>query len=84
LQRRFEKALGHTPQAEIHGQRVQRVKQLLTDTDLPLSRIAELAGFRHLESLCRLFRRRTGRTPGAYRKEHFPLRMTPPGDRNSQ
>lgn len=68
LQRRFGKALGHTPQAEIHQQQLQRVKQLLTDTDLPLAGIAELAGFQHPETLCRLFKRQMGTTPGAYRQ----------------
>jgi LacI family transcriptional regulator len=69
LQRRFEKALGRTPQTEIHAQQVQQVKQLLTDTDLPLIRIAERTGFRHTESLCRLFKRQTGITPGIYRRQ---------------
>lgn len=71
LQRRFEKALGRTPQAAIHLEQLQRVKQLLADTDLPLARIAERAGFQHAESLCRLFKRHTGQTPGAYRREHL-------------
>jgi LacI family transcriptional regulator len=73
LQRRFEKALGRTPQTEIHLEQLQRVKQLLADTDLSLARIAELAGFQHVESLCRLFKRHTGQTPGAYRREHLRL-----------
>jgi LacI family transcriptional regulator len=76
LQRRFEKALGRTPQTEIHLEQLQRVKQFLADTDLPLSRIAELAGFQHAESLCRLFKRHTGRTPGVYRREHLRLGPT--------
>jgi len=71
LQRRFAHALGRTPQTEIHQQQVQRAKQLLSDTDLPLSRIAEMAGFQYQESLCRVFKRLTGQTPGAYRKSHF-------------
>jgi len=71
LQRRFAKALGRTPQAEIHHQQLQRVKQLLADTDWSLARIAEMAGFRHCESLCRLFKRQTGQTPGGYRESHF-------------
>lgn len=73
LQRRFAKTLNRTPQLEIHRQQIERVRQLLTDTDLPLARIADLVGFRHQESLCRLFKRATGQTPGAYRKaRHWP------------
>jgi LacI family transcriptional regulator len=73
LQRRFERALGHTPQTQIHREQLQRVKQLLADTDLPLGRIAELAGFQHVESLCRLFKRHTGQTPGTYRRDRTRL-----------
>jgi len=84
LQRRFEKALGRSPQAEIHLQQVQQVKQLLADTDLPLIRIAERAGFRHAESLCRLFKRRTGITPGVYRQHHRGTALRRSDDRNGQ
>lgn len=78
LQRRFGRALGRTPEAEIQRQQIQRVKQLLAETNLTLARIAPLAGFRHAESLCRLFKRRTGQTPGAYRKQHsLPRRPAP-------
>jgi len=84
LQRRFEKALGRTPQTEIHLAQLQRVKQLLADTDLPLARIAELAGFQHAESLCRLFKRHTGQTPGTYRRGHLRLDSARGRDRGGQ
>jgi LacI family transcriptional regulator len=82
LQRRFERALGQTPQAEIHREQLQRVKQLLADTDLALGRIAELAGFQHVESLCRLFKRHTGQTPGTYRRDRARLGAAGGADRN--
>ena len=47
---------------------VARIRQLLTETDLPLKRIAELTGFAYMEYLCVVFRRLTGETPGAYRR----------------
>jgi LacI family transcriptional regulator len=84
LQRRFEKALGRTPQTEIHLEQLQRVKQLLADTDLPLGRIAEQAGLQHPESLCRLFKRHTGQTPGAYRQAHRGPGTARGRDRNGQ
>ena len=74
LQRRFAQALGRTPQKEIDLQQLQRVKQLLVDTDLPLARIADRTGFPYPECLCRLFKRHTGQTPGVYRKQHMRRR----------
>ena len=71
LQRRFAAALGHTPQQQIDLERLQRVKQLLADTDLSLARIADRTGFPYPECLCRLFKRYAGQTPGAYRKLHL-------------
>lgn len=67
LERRFRKFLGHSPQAEIRKVKIQRVKQLLTESDLTLERIASLTGFEHPEYLNVLFRREVGETPGRYR-----------------
>ncbi len=69
LQRRFSALLGRTPREEIVETQVQRVKDLLATSDLSLTRIASLAGFEHLESMCRLFKNQTGKTPGQFRKE---------------
>ncbi|MEA1951199.1 MAG: XylR family transcriptional regulator [Planctomycetota bacterium] len=69
LERRFTKALGRPPKAEIDRVRLDRVKQLLAVTDYPLAKIAELSGFRYVEGMCHLFRNTFGQTPGQYRKE---------------
>ena len=69
LERRFLKALGRPPKAEIDRVRLDRVKQLLAVTDYPLAKIAELAGFHYVEGMCHLFRNTFGQTPGQYRKE---------------
>ena len=71
LQRRFGETLGRSPREEIIRAQLDRVKQLLIDTELPLSRIASLSGFRYAESLCRLFKRKVGLTPGEFRKRAF-------------
>ena len=47
---------------------IDRVMQLLSTTELSLAKIADLAGFQHVESMCKLFKRKTGMTPGHYRK----------------
>ena len=68
LKRRFAAFLRRSPSEEIRRVRIERVMQLLITTKLPLARIADLAGFRHVESMCRLFKKKTGQTPGHYRK----------------
>jgi len=67
LKQRFEKLLGRSPKAEIVRVKLARVKQLLVETDLNLSRIAELAGFPHPEYLSALFKQKIGQTPGQFR-----------------
>ena len=69
LQRLFRKELGRTILDAITAMRMQRVKQLLTETDLPLADIADRAGFAYVEYLSTSFRRQTGQTPSAYRRK---------------
>lgn len=70
LETRFQRLLGRTPHDEIVRVQVERARQLLTGTDLPLKAIATRLGIRHPEYLNVLFRRATGQAPGAYRREH--------------
>ena len=42
--------------------------QLLAETDLPLKQIADKTGFEHPEYLSTAFKKRTGQTPGQYRR----------------
>jgi LacI family transcriptional regulator len=67
LKRRFAAFLRRSPQEEIHRVQIERIMQLLSTSKLPLLRIAEQAGFHHVESMCKLFKRKTGMTPGQYR-----------------
>lgn len=78
LERRFRKYLGRSPQAEINRVRIKRIHQLLAETDLPLSRIAELVGYEHPEYLSVVFKRETGQTPGQYRRK-VQFEGPPPG-----
>ena len=69
LERWFEKYLGRSPTVEIQRVQVQRVQELLQTTNLTLGRVARLAGFTHVESMQRIFKRIVGQTPGQYRKQ---------------
>lgn len=72
LEKRFRRHLGRSPQAEIRRVQVEKIRQLLIETDFPLKRIAELTGFEHVEYMCVLFKRITGESPGGYRKKTQP------------
>ena len=73
LERRFRKFLSRSPQAVIRQTQLKRVQQLLAETDLSLAQIAELAGYKHVEHMCVVFKRELGETPGQFRR-----RVTPP------
>ncbi|MCM1231708.1 MAG: helix-turn-helix domain-containing protein [Ruminococcus flavefaciens] len=49
--------------------RIRRAKELLSDTSLSLSVIAEEVGYYNLNSFIRRFKQITGMTPGNYRKD---------------
>ena len=68
LKRRFATILRRSPHDEIRRVQIERVMQLLSTTTLPLAKIAQMTGFPHIESMCRLFKQKTGVTPGRYRK----------------
>lgn len=68
LDRRFKAALGRTVNDEILRVRLDRVRELLTGTDWPMSRIADATGFPNGNYLAAVFRRETGATPTAFRR----------------
>ena len=68
LDRRFLDSLGRTPHEEIARQRIDRVKQLLVETDLPLSVIASRVGFQHDEYMSVAFKKQVGQPPSNYRR----------------
>ncbi|AGA27505.1 XylR family transcriptional regulator [Singulisphaera acidiphila] len=75
LHRRFQASIGRTIHGAIAAVRLERVKQLLIETELPLQAIADRAGFSHVEYLIAAFRETTGSTPGAYRRNNREGRL---------
>ncbi|HTV39649.1 MAG TPA: DNA-binding transcriptional regulator [Candidatus Sulfotelmatobacter sp.] len=69
MDRRFIKILGYSPKDEILRVRLNRAKQLLVETDLPLARIAEKVGLEHVEHFSRIFKNRVGMVPSAFRTQ---------------
>jgi len=70
LESRFARLLGRTPHEEIVRVKLDRVKRLLRDTDLPLKAIARRAGFSSEDYLNVAFKRSFGMPPGRYRSGH--------------
>ncbi|MFD4275249.1 helix-turn-helix domain-containing protein [Streptomyces cyaneofuscatus] len=68
LTRRFQAETGLTPLRWLLEQRVDRARELLEVTDLPVDRVAERSGLGSADSLRHHLLRRVGLTPRAYRE----------------
>lgn len=68
LDSRFQAIFGRTVHAEIRRVQLDRAKELIQSTDLPLKRVAQLTGFTSIQYLTYLFRQSTGKTPAEFRR----------------
>jgi len=68
LETKFRQLLNRTPLAEIHRVHVEQAKRLLTETQLPIPRVAESSGFSSTTQMNTVFRRYVGTSPSEYRK----------------
>jgi AraC-like DNA-binding protein len=66
--RTFKQSEGTTPHAFVLERRLARARELLTQTDLPLSEVAFAVGFADQSHLTRRFRQVIGVSPGQFRK----------------
>ena len=67
LEHRFQAAVGRSIHAEFVRYRMQRLRRLVVETDLPLKTIATQAGFPSLQYMTTFVRRHTGTTPARLR-----------------
>ena len=65
--RAFRAATGQTPHQYVRSRRIDRARELLVTTPLPVTEICEAVGFKSLGSFSTVFRRLTGESPSAYR-----------------
>ena len=72
LERRFRETLGRTVLQEIHLAHVALAQQLLTESDLTVSEIAEQSGFRDMQHLDLVFHRHVGMSPIQCRRQSRP------------
>lgn len=73
--RRFREEVGLTPMQWLAQRRIERARELLEETDLPVDRVAVEAGFGTGASLRQHLRAALGLSPHAYRRTFRP----PPG-----
>ena len=70
LERRFRRVLGHSIYEEIRCNRIDKVVEMLVETNKSISQIALALGYSSLDHLSRSFRREKGMSPLAYRREY--------------
>lgn len=68
LEKSFSAILGHGPAEEIRRTKIEKVRRLLTDTDMSVPEIAEACGFAYEEHMIPLFAKHHHDTPAAFRR----------------
>lgn len=66
--RKFMKGIGRSIHSEIQRIQMDRVKELLTTTNLSVTAVAQKAGFENIRYLTKVFRDETGLTPTEFRR----------------
>lgn len=66
----FKKAVGQSPVTYLNGCRIRRARQLLLETNLPVTEVCLSCGFNNLGNFLREFRRQTGTTPQRFRLDN--------------
>ncbi len=70
FKREFKKEFNDSPTNYINDRRLDKAKELLNITDLPIGEIAYQIGFKDSLYFTRLFKKKIGIPPTAYRKEN--------------
>jgi AraC-like DNA-binding protein len=78
LRRAFKASLGCSPHEYVIQCRIVRAKMLMLETGISLAQIAFECGLADQAHLCRLFRRRVGISPSAWRRGQELLRVEAP------
>ena len=68
LARAFKAAIGQSPHQYVLGRRIDRAKELLRNTDIPVVDVALSVGFSSQSHLSHWFQRYVGVSPAAYRQ----------------
>lgn len=75
--RAFRVETGTTPAAFVEDLRIEAARRLLESTELTITAIARAVGYRHGETLHRVFTRRLSTTPSATASTSPPAQASP-------
>ena len=70
LARIFKKETGETLVKYITDKRIHAAKELLSDTKTPIAQVASEVGYDNYSYFTKIFKEKTGYSPGDYRKHH--------------
>lgn len=71
LIRRFKQSTGDTPMAYLQKLRIEKAKQLLESSQLPIEQLLNVVGYEDVSSFRKLFQQYTSLTPKAYRERFY-------------
>jgi len=71
--RRFRASTGYEPMDYVQSLRIEEAKQLLETDDLNVEDVGHAVGYEDPTSFRRLFKRKSGLTPAAYRRKFAKL-----------
>lgn len=74
LSHRFKAVTGVSPMEYLQSCRMANAKQMLAETDYSIGRIVEKCGFSDSSNFSRSFKKQTGLSPSAYRKQYEKAR----------
>jgi AraC family transcriptional regulator len=80
--RMFKRSTGHAPHFYITMRRVERAKQLLSDSAMPLAEISATLGYATQAHFTGVFRQHAGATPNSYRRRFRGKAMPLPPPRH--
>ncbi|MCE7986221.1 MAG: AraC family transcriptional regulator [Caldilinea sp. CFX5] len=75
--RQFQRLVHQTPHQYVMNRRLQRAKELLANSDLPVTEVCLAVGFESLGSFSTLFRTVVGWSPSVYRARVLEQRRNP-------
>ena len=70
LEQRFKRTLGHTLHHHVVKVRIERAKDLLTQTDYAMPEVAKHCGFGEAAYFAAVFKKQTGKTPTEFRADY--------------
>lgn len=71
LFRAFKEAGLKSPVVEIQTARIEKAKEILSSSDLKISETAGICGFRDEKYFMHAFKKSTGKSPGAWRRDNY-------------